>query len=256
LWLLRPGGQRDVWITAAACLLLAASVPVYRSSRALFVVPAAPVTHFALPHVPSEAFAHTLQTVVESPQEDAEGNLHPKVGQERSSLKASRSVKLAAARRKEPAVSSKQISPPNPVASPAPASESVAKAAPAPMLHIEITSNVNEGTLAIFAERELLFTTNLAAMAAGEAVRFEHPLPAGAHQLRVALYKPDKSLRLEKEGLAEIRSGLANTLAVHVNRHSKLLVRREVALDVIWPAAPVPGSERAAATAKASALMQ
>jgi serine/threonine protein kinase len=256
LWLLRPGGQRDVWITAAACLLLAASVPVYGSFRALFVVPSAPVTHFSLPHVPSEAFTHTLQTVAESPQQDAEGNLHPKAAQERTSLKASRSVKLATARRKEPGVSSQKISPPSPVVPPAPASESVAKAAPAPTLHIEITSNVNEGTLAVFAERELLFTTNLAAMAAGEPVRFEHPLPAGAHQLRVALYKPDKSLRLEKEGLAEIRSGLANTLAVHVNRHSKLLVRREVALDVTWPAAPVPGSERAAATAKASALMQ
>jgi len=33
----------------------------------------------------------------------------------------------------------------------------------------------------------------------------------------VALYKPDKSLRLEKEGLAEnFVSDLANTLAVHV----------------------------------------
>jgi len=42
---------------------------------------------------------------------------------------------------------------------------------------------------------------------------------------------------LEKEGLAEIRSDLANALAVHVNRHSKLLVRRELALDVTWPAA-------------------
>src|SRR5437016_6151632 len=57
--------------------------------------------------------------------------------------------------------------------------------------------------------------------------RFVHPLPAGSHQFRVALYKPDKSLRLEKEGLAEIRSDLANTLAAHVTRHSKLLVRHE-----------------------------
>jgi hypothetical protein len=206
--------------------------------------------------VPSEAFTHTLQTAVQAAQQDAEENLPPKVAQERPSLKVSRTMKLAAARRKEPAVSSEQTSPRNPVASPAPASESVAKAAPAPTLHIEITSTVNEGTLAVFAEHDLLFTTNLVTTAQGEAVHFEHPLPVGAHQLRVALYKPDKSLRLEKEGLAEIRSGLANTLAVHVNRHSKLLVRHEVALDVTWPAAPVPGSERAAATAKASALMQ
>jgi hypothetical protein len=61
---------------------------------------------------------------------------------------------------------------------------------------------------------------------------------------------------LEKEGLAEIRSDLANTLAVHVNRHSKLLVRHELALDVTWPAASMPASGRSTATAKASALMK
>jgi hypothetical protein len=142
------------------------------------------------------------------------------------------------------------------IASPSPASESAARAALAPTLQIEITSTVNEGTLAIFAERELLFTTNLVTTTPGQPIHFEHQLPAGPHQFRVALYKPDKSLRLEKEGLAEIRSDLANTLAVHVNHHSKLLVRRDVALDITWPAASVPGSERAAATAKTSALLK
>jgi hypothetical protein len=110
--------------------------------------------------------------------------------------------------------------------------------------------------LAVFADRELLFTTNLVSTKPGEPIHFEHPLHAGPHQFRVALYKPDKSLRLEKEGLADIRSDLANTLAVHVNRHSKMLVRRELALDVTWPAASMPASERAAATPKTSALMK
>jgi hypothetical protein len=90
--------------------------------------------------------------------------------------------------------------------------------------------------LAIFADRELLFTANFATAARGESIHFQHALPAGPHQFRVALYKPDKSLRLEKEGLAEIRSDAANTLAVHVNRRAKLLVRREFTLDVTWPA--------------------
>jgi hypothetical protein len=61
---------------------------------------------------------------------------------------------------------------------------------------------------------------------------------------------------MEKEGLAEIRSDFANTLAVRVNHHSKLLVRRELALDVTWPAASVAPSERAAAIAKTSVLMK
>jgi hypothetical protein len=142
------------------------------------------------------------------------------------------------------------------IASPALASESAARVAPAPSLQIEITSTVNEGTLAVFADRELLFTTNLVTTMPGEPVHFEHPLPAGAHQFRVALYKADKTLRMEKEGLAEIRSDFANTLAVHVNHHSKLLVRRELALDVTWPAASVAPSERAATIAKTSVLMK
>jgi hypothetical protein len=142
------------------------------------------------------------------------------------------------------------------IASPSQASESAAQAAPAPTLQIEITSTVTEGTLAIFADRELLFTTNFVTATPGELIHFEHALPVGPHQFRVALYKPDKSLRLEKEGLAEIRSDGANTLAVHVNRRAKLLVRREFALDVIWPAGSTAASELAAAPAKISALMK
>jgi hypothetical protein len=61
---------------------------------------------------------------------------------------------------------------------------------------------------------------------------------------------------LEKEGLAEIRSDGANTLAVHVNRHAKLLVRRDVALDVTWPAGSAAASERTAGAVKTSALMK
>jgi len=41
---------------------------------------------------------------------------------------------------------------------------------------------------------------------------------------------------VEKEGFAETRSDGANTLAVHIARHAKLLVRRELALEVTWPA--------------------
>jgi len=257
-WLSQPVGQRDVWITAAACLLLAASVSVSRSFRARFELPSAPAIHSRLPGVPSEAFTHTLQTVTEAPQPDAAVNPLRQMAQARPDRRVVRTAKLAAAPAKQPSDSrdSQGISSPNLIASPSPASESAARAAPAPTLQIEITSTVNEGTLAIFAERELLFTTNLVTTTPGQPIHFEHQLPAGPHQFRVALYKPDRSLRLEKEGLAEIRSNLANTLAVHVNHHSKLLVRRDVALDVTWPAASVPASERAAATARTAVLMK
>jgi serine/threonine protein kinase len=257
-WWSQPVGQRDVWITAAACLFLAASVQVSRPFRARFVVPPAPSMHFSPPRVPSEAFTHTLLTGIEAPQPGIEVKPLPQVAQKRPNRSVVRLAKLAAPPAKEPSSSrdSQGNSSPNFIAAPSLASESAAQIVPAPNLHIEIISTVNEGTLAIFADRELLFTTNLVSTTPGEPLHFEHPLAAGPHQFRVALYKPDKSLRLEKEGLAEIRSDLANALAVHVNRHSKLLVRRELALDVTWPAASMPASERAAATAKASALMK
>jgi serine/threonine protein kinase len=257
-WWSQPVGQRDVWITAAACLLIAASVQVSRPFRARFVVPPAPSMHFSPPRVPSEAFTHPLQTANEVPQPSIEVKPLPQVAQKRPNRSVVRLAKLAVPPAKQASDSreSQGISSPNFIATPSLVSESAARTAPASSLHIEVISTVNEGALAIFADRELLFTTNLVTTSPGELIHFEHPLAAGAHQFRVALYKPDKSLRLEKEGLAEIRSDLANTLAVRVNRHSKLLVRRELALDVTWPAASMPASERAAANAKTSALLK
>jgi len=260
LWWSKPGGQRDVWVTAAACLLLAASVPVSRSLRARFIVPPAPAFHPSLPGVPSSAFSYTLPTVMtEAPQPNASSGLPLQVVQERPHRRVVRPAKLVAGQTKRPRNlpdSQQGISSPDSIASPPPATESAAQAAPAPTLQIEITSAVTEGALAIFADRELLFTANFATVAPGEPIHFEYALPAGPHQFRVALYKPDKSLRLEKEGLAEIRFDGANTLAVHVNHRAKLLVRREFALDVTWPAGTAAASERAAASVKTSALLK
>src|SRR5260370_1952731 len=131
-------------------------------------------------------------------------------------------------------------------------------AAPPPNsgLHVEITSAVHEGTLTVFADRELLFSANLATEKRGQPMHFEHALPAGPHQFRVALYKADRSLQLEKEGFAETSGDGANTMAVHVSRHTKLLVPRELALDVSWPGAATPAPERASAPRKTAALVQ
>jgi serine/threonine protein kinase len=255
-WLSKPAGQRDVWITAAVCLLLAASVPVSRSLRQRFTPPSFHAMHFPLPEVPSDALTHTLQTVTEVPPPVVPGKPAFQVAQELRHRQANRPAKLAAARTKQPGDlhDSQGISSHDSIATPAPAP--AAQAALVPTLQIEITSAVTEGALAIFADRELVFTTNFVAATPHETIHFEHALAAGPHQFRVALYKPDKSLRLEKEGLAEIRSNGANTLAVHVNRRAKLLVRREFALDVTWPSGSAAASEHAAAPAKSSALLK
>jgi len=193
-----------------------------------------------------------------APQPNASRRLPLQVAQERPQRRVVRPAKLVAGQTKRPRDlrDSQGISSPNSIASPPPASESAAQAAPSPTLQVEITSAVAEGTLAIFADRELLFTTKLVTAPLSEPIHFEHVLPAGPHQFRVALYKPDKSLRLEKEGLAEIRSDGANTLAVRVNRRAKLLVRREFSLDVTWPAGAAAASGRAAVPAKTSALLK
>jgi hypothetical protein len=250
----KSGGLRDVWITATVCLLLAASIPASRFFPARFAARSVASIHFSPPEVPVEAFNHSA-----SPAGEA---AHPVALSESVRQLADRRVirpaKLVAAPTKEPGYSQgtvRNVSP-RPGSSLALASESAAQPAPASTLRIEITSTVPEGTLAIFADRELLFTTNFVTLTPGEPIRFEHALPAGPHQFRVALYKPDKSLRLEKEGLAELRPDGANTLGVHVNHRSKLLVRHEFAMEVTWPAGSAAVSERADAAVKSSVLMK
>ena len=120
------------------------------------------------------------------------------------------------------------------------------------ILKIEIDSTVGDGAVAIFADQALLFTSELHATAAGAPVRLEHALPPGPHQLRVALYRPDKSMQVAKEGLGEIRTDGQNTLHIHVTKKAKMLVRRETSLDVLWPSAVAP-TPAGSASAKLSA---
>jgi hypothetical protein len=118
----------------------------------------------------------------------------------------------------------------------APARVAVERAA----LRIKINATVGDGTLAIFADHDLLLTTGLREYAAADPMGLERLLPAGPHQLRVALYRADKSLQTEKEGLGELRADTENTLTIRVSKRSKMLVRRETALEVIWPSAIAP----------------
>jgi serine/threonine protein kinase len=136
-----------------------------------------------------------------------------------------------------------------------PVSGSAVQSAPSAELHIEITSTVTEGTLAIFVDQELLSTVNLRAHAPGVTIPFERRLTPGPHRLRVAYYKPDKSLLSEKEGLGEISSSGENKLVVHVGRRTRLLFRQELALDVTWPGAQAPPSENTSAVPMTRALM-
>ena len=249
-WWSRPTGQQDVWIAAAACLLLAFSVAAIRSVRTRLAVPLPPGGIRFTATVPLDAFLYTSQTVEAVPTPDVADASSPAASERNSSKRRNRSAQHASLRKTQPKDSRNSPSqtffaalPTLPLVK-----EPPAQAAPSSGIQIEITSAVNEGTLTVFADRELLFSADLASAGRGQPIHFEHALAAGPHQFRVALYKADRSLQLEKEGFAETRGDGANTLAVHVTRRAKLLVRRELTLEVIWPGALASAAEHASGT--------
>jgi serine/threonine protein kinase len=133
----------------------------------------------------------------------------------------------------------------------------IAAAAPVP-LNIEITSAVDGETIAVYADQHLVATSSLSVTAAGETLHLERPLAAGHHEFRVALYRPDQSLHLERGGLAEIQQGAANLLSIKVVKHAKMLVKHDAALEILWPGAlatkrPKPGDTIADASQSAGA---
>jgi serine/threonine-protein kinase len=115
-------------------------------------------------------------------------------------------------------------------------------------LNIEITSAIDGETLAIYADQHLVATSPLSVTSSGETLHLERPLAAGPHEFRVALYRPDQSLHLERGGLAELQSGTANLLSIKVVKHAKMLVKRDAALEILWPGAPPPKNSKLAET--------
>jgi serine/threonine protein kinase len=249
-WWSKPSGQKDVWLVAAACLLLASGVPAIRSVRARLAVPPPPPSVRFTSAPPPEAFLNASQMETPAPLQDAADVSSPETVRKVSPKRTNRSAKHNAAPAKRPGELKSSRSETFFAALTALplVSAPAAQAAPVSGLQIEITSAVNEGTLTVFADRELLFSADLAAQKQGRPMHFEHALPPGPHQFRVALYKPDRSLQLEKEGFAETRSDGENTLAVRVTRRARLLVRRELALEVTWPGALSPAAEHASGT--------
>jgi hypothetical protein len=120
------------------------------------LVPSVPSIRISPPEVPVEAFNHSATPAAEAAHPVAAGQSVTQLANQRVIHPA----KLLAAPTKQTGDSQgfqRDASPP-PTSSVALASESAAQAVPASSLHIEITSTVTEGTLAIFADRELLIS--------------------------------------------------------------------------------------------------
>jgi len=126
-------------------------------------------------------------------------------------------------------------------------------AAVAPVsLNIEIASAIDGETVAIYADQRLVATSPLSATATGESLHLERPLSAGAHEFRVALYRADQSLHLERGGLAELLPGKPNVLSIKVVRRAKMLVKHDAALEILWPGVVAKPAKPGVALADAS----
>jgi serine/threonine protein kinase len=254
-WLARPMQPTDLWAIAAAAFIAVCGVPVSRAVVARYRLPAAPAVAKVAPAPPRDLLGYSQATTVPDMEADA-ADQSPKVAQKsRPRIPVAAMVRSAANHGVVPAAKTASVNATTlaPELSSLPLPGPIARVDRA-TLKIEIDSTVADGALAIFADQILLFTAELHATTAGAPVRLEHALPLGPHQLRVALYRPDKSLQVAKEGLGELRADGQNTLHVHVTKKAKMLVRHETSLDVLWPSATGRGnSPDGSASAKLSA---
>ncbi|HYL86666.1 MAG TPA: serine/threonine-protein kinase [Candidatus Angelobacter sp.] len=94
-WWTQPAGHRDMWLAAAACLLLAATFQVPSLLRSRFGLPPGPARYY-LPGVPYEAFSYTRQTVgPAAPGDDPFAELAAQVDDKKAPSKMIHSEKFA-----------------------------------------------------------------------------------------------------------------------------------------------------------------
>ena len=261
-WWNSPFQRTDFWYLTAAILAVLASVGVFRAAhRHSGALPAAsfaaatPAKDNLVPAAPAQPGSRSASLVLPTGSSSLGKN---------GSLPSQSSAGLQFAPIATTAKQERLLKPKSPARKPLPSAAPAANAplanetqtdaaghsgipknlaaAPATSLHIEIVSQVSDETLTVFAGDEVLLSTRLDPAKVGETIQFECPLAAGAHSLRVALYRPDDSLQLQKEGLAEIVAGNSNNLDIRVSRRARFLLRKDAALDVKWP---IPHSQSA-----------
>jgi serine/threonine protein kinase len=96
-WWSRPSGHREVWMAAAACLLLAGSLQVPHLLSARYGVPPAPARSYFRPGVPYEALSYTKQTIGALQESDAANGLVGAVGNKEAPPPSIRMEKMALA---------------------------------------------------------------------------------------------------------------------------------------------------------------
>ena len=102
-------------------------------------------------------------------------------------------------------------------------------------LNIAVVSDVGEETLSIYSDDNLVLTTPLESAHRGDTLRFKCPIEAGDHVLRVTVFHGAKEVVAQKENSSDLHADGSNTLEVHINRRSRMLVKHQIALEVVWP---------------------
>jgi hypothetical protein len=252
--LARPMKPSDAWIAAAVVILAVGAGWAYRNAAARLRIPLPPMTVMAAPRPPKDLAQYSQASLWYVPPEQTQDEVPDKSPADRKNraLRAASPVRHnQPSRAIIPATTSSSLAAPVSAPElPTPATTPMVRTAERAPLRIEIESTVKDGALAIFADQTVVYTTDLRD---GHALQLERMLAAGPHQLKVALYRPDKSLQVMKEGLGEIRTDSPNALKIHVGVKSKLLVKHERSLEVTWPSAIQPSAGGAAAPASLSA---
>jgi hypothetical protein len=94
---------------------------------------------------------------------------------------------------------------------------------------------VGEETLAIYSDDNLLLTTPLESAHRGDTLRFSCPIEAGGHVLRVTVFRGAREVVAQKENNSELSADSSNTIEVRINRRSRMLVKHQIALEIVWP---------------------
>jgi serine/threonine protein kinase len=254
-WWNRPFGQKELWTVAAVLFVLISGTSILFSHRnhamPSLTASAAIVEHPAIspapdappPSITIAATSLALSESAVSPPADASSTT-PKLESPLPQVSAPSTSKIS--RRAKPSTPEQHRSDlttgparPGPLKQPPAAALSsgaqVSSPKQLPSLSVEIVSAIAEETLAVYSGQILLVSTRLDAAHLGEPLHFDCPLSAGAHPLRVVLYRADESLHVQKEGFAEILSDGSNTLDIRIDRRSKFLIRKEATLEVSWP---------------------
>ncbi|HET8964797.1 MAG TPA: protein kinase [Candidatus Acidoferrum sp.] len=266
-WFNRPLRPADKWIYGGAVVAALLAIPVVHRSfpnhhrPAVANIAAAPlaVTTMAVPQKSSLDFASPAGEEA-APSTAAARKAQPPAQIPRpkrsaSHVDAANSTRAKSAEPKILNTSSAGISASVPEAvskTSLPALRATAEprvSAAAASLGIEISSAIEGATLAIFVDQQLAATSPLSVTRPGQTLHLDRRFPPGAHEFRIALYRQDKTLQIEKQALAELQTGTPNLLAIRVVRRSKMLVKHDAGLDILWPSAslsPNFGSPNAA----------